>query len=365
MRDAGRSAVIEEAARTVAPLAVATFVVIGTVLSSQRPAVALAGATVAVLVPVVLAVRAVTGWALAAGLLVAAAGVVVVCHDDPANVGWFAICVVASWCALAASTATALTFGGLLMLVFVGQWLVSDESGWGAWIAGTAFTTVACIFARRQRLLLDQLREAQAGLADRARAEERNRIAGEMHDVIGHALTVSLLHVSSARLAMDEDPAEARASLEEAERLARRSLEEVRATVGLMRSGPATVTPLPGAADLEQLVESFRRAGAPVSLRVEGDPAGLPGTAALAVYRIAQEALTNAVRHAPGASAAVELSLTAEGTRLTVDSDGPPGRRTPDGVGLVGMRERAEAVGGRLSAGPHGDGWRVEAVLPA
>ena len=81
-----------------------------------------------------------------------------------------------------------------------------------------------------------QLREAQAGLAERARAEERNRIAGEMHDVIGHAMTVSLLHVSSARLALDEDPDEARRpSLAEAERLARQSLDEVRGVVGLMR----------------------------------------------------------------------------------------------------------------------------------
>ncbi|WP_322922050.1 sensor histidine kinase [Nocardioides renjunii] len=356
---------MDEAARRAAPLVVTVLVVIGAILSSQRPAVALAGATVAILVTVALAVRAASGWTLALGLSVAAAGVAVVCHDHPANLGWFTICVLVGWCAFAAPAAIALTFGGVLMLGFVGQWLVySDESGWGAWIAGTAFTAVACIFARRQRVLLDQLREAQAGLADRTRAEERNRIAAEMHDVIGHALTVSLLHVSSARLAMDEEPAEARASLEEAERLARRSLEEVRASVGLMRSGPADAAPLPGAGDLSELVESYRRAGAPVSLRVVGDPGALHATASLATYRIAQEALTNAVRHAPGARTEVELRVEGDATRLTVDSDGPPGRRTPDGVGLASMRERAEAVGGRLAAGPAGTGWRVEAVLP-
>ena len=94
---------------------------------------------------------------------------------------------------------------------FVGQWVAHDRrAGVGAWIAGTVFSGVACIFARRQQELLEQLREAQAGLADRAAAEERNRIAHELHDVIGHALTVSLLHITRARLALDEDPAEAR-----------------------------------------------------------------------------------------------------------------------------------------------------------
>ena len=112
-----------------------------------------------------------------------------------------------------------------------------------------------------------QLRAAQDELAERSRAEERNRIAAEVHDVIGHALTVSLLHIGGARLALDEDPQEARRSLSEAERLTRDSLEEVRATVGLMRTDlPDRRTPLPGAGDLPALVESFRRAGSDVEL---------------------------------------------------------------------------------------------------
>ncbi|WP_248579698.1 histidine kinase [Nocardioides sp. InS609-2] len=357
---------IDRAARTVAPAAVALFVVIGVLLSVQPKLLAAVAGLVAIAVCVVLSIRATTGWSLVVGALVAAAGVTVVCHTQPSNLGWFTVCVLAGWCALAASTTAAATYGGATVLGFVVQWLLlSDEPGWGAWIAGTVFTTVACVFARRQRVLLDQLREAQAGLADRTRAEERNRIAAEMHDVIGHALTVSLLHVSSARLAMDEDPAEARASLEEAERLARKSLDEVRATVGLMRSSSPDAVPLPGAADLGELVESFRRAGTPVSLEVVGDPAALTSTSALAVYRIVQEALTNVARHAPGSVTSVAVQIAAADTRVTIESDGPPARRTTDGVGLLGMRERAETVGGRLSAGPAGRGWRVEAVLPA
>jgi signal transduction histidine kinase len=255
-------------------------------------------------------------------------------------------------------------------VILCAQWLrISDEPGWGAWIAGTVFTTVVCVLARRQRALIEQLRDAQAGLAERTRAEERNRIAGEMHDVIGHALTVSLLHVSSARLALDDDPDVARASLAEAERLGQQSLAEVRQAVGMLRDQQAsTVAPMPGAAQLADLVEAFRRAGREVHLEIDGDPGRLTTTAGLTVYRIVQEALTNVVRHAPDATAWVHLAVLDDRTRLTVEDNGrtPAVRRgNRDGVGIISMRERAEAVGGRLTAAPAGIGWRVEAVLPA
>jgi len=351
--------------RAAAPAAMALFAVVGLALTSQSLEVALVGAGATLAASVLAGVRGSRGWELAAILAVASAGIVLVCNGDASNLGWFGLCVAIGWCAFRAASAPTVALGTVLLAAFVAQVVqVSDEPGWGAWIAGTLFTGVTCTFGRRQRELVDQLREAQAGLAERARAEERNRIAGEMHDVIGHALTVSLLHVSSARLAIEDDPDEARASLAEAERLARRSLEEVRATVGLMRSGSGDVAPLPGAADLGELVESFRRAGTPVDCEVEGDPATLPGTAGLAAYRIVQEALTNIVRHAPGSAASVRVSVGDEATRVVVDSDGAPARSTPEGAGVPGMRERAEAVGGRLTAGPREGGWRVEAVLP-
>jgi signal transduction histidine kinase len=189
-----------------------------------------------------------------------------------------------------------------------------------------------------------------------------------MHDVIGHALTVSLLHVSSARLAVEEDPAEAIASLAEAERLAQRSLAEVRAAVGLMRepADGATPPPMPGFGDVEELVESFRHAGTPVSYVVTGDPSRLTATTGLATYRILQEALTNVARHAPGCAARVEVIVDGPTARITVANASTDGVSVvgADGAGLIGMRERAEALGGRLDAGPGGDGWRVEAVLP-
>jgi signal transduction histidine kinase len=364
------TAMTERAGRIAAPAAVALFLVVGIVRSNQPAALALAAGTGSIALCVLLAIRSPTGWPLVTGLAVAAAGVTVVCNGNPSTLGWFTLCVLAGWAALYAPTPQAVALSAGMVVILCAQWIqISDEPGWGAWIAGTVFTTVVCVLARRQRALIEQLREAQAGLAERTRAEERNRIAGEMHDVIGHALTVSLLHVSSARLALDDDLDEARASLAEAERLGQQSLAEVRQAVGMLRDQQASsVSPMPGVAQLADLVDSFRRAGREMHLQIEGDPGMLTTTAGLTVYRIVQEALTNVVRHAPNATAWVHLAVLADRTLLTVEDDGGlPAVRAAEGngVGIISMRERAEAVGGRLAAGPAGIGWRVEAVLPA
>lgn len=356
---------MDRAARYLAPGAVALFVAVGLVVTPQPLELAVPAGLVSVAVAVALAARRLTGWALLAGLAVVAAGVVVIGNNESANLGWFALCVVMGWCVLGCSAVQAAVLGVALLPVYLAQVLQEPgELGWGAWVAGTVFTAVVCALGGQQRTLVDQLREAQAGLADRARAEERNRIAAEMHDVIGHALTVSLMHVSAARLAIEENPDEARAALAEAERLARSSLEEVRATVGLMRTTSGGAAPLPGAADLLELVESFRRAGTPVTCEVVGDPSMLAAATGLAAYRILQESLTNVVRHASGSPATVRLDLGGGGTRVVVDSAGAPDFPRQEGNGLLGMRERAEALGGRFTAGPNGSGWRVEAVLP-
>ncbi len=230
--------------------------------------------------------------------------------------------------------------------------------GWAAWIAGTVFTVVFALMARRQGQLIDELRAAQAGLADRARVEERNRIARELHDVIGHALTVSQLHVSSARLAVEEDPTQAVASLVEAERLGLQSLREVRQAVGLLREDgdPSATTPLPGAEQLPTLVDGFRRAGVDISYEVVGEPARLPATVAITVYRILQEALTNVARHAAGAATRVRIEVDPAQTVLTVDSMGEAGVNNHGGIGLSTMKERAEVLGGDLAAGPYRPG---------
>jgi signal transduction histidine kinase len=358
------TSVNDRAARIVAPATVALFGVIAVVLS-QRPAGTVVAAGVALAVVLAgLAWRRPDGWPLVAGLVAAGALVTVICHDQPANLGWFAVCALAAWAGYVLPPRLAVVIGGAAVLMFVGEWLgSSDDPGWGAWTAGTLLSAVSLTMVRRQRLLLEQLREAQAGLAQRAAAEERNRIAHDLHDVIGHALTVSLLHITSARLALAEDPDEAGEALAEAERLSRRSLADVRAVVGLMKD-PTATAPLPGVDQIGELVESFRRAGSVVECEVVGDLTRLTATKGLTVYRILQEALTNAVRHAPGSTALVRVEVDSDRTRVQVDSAGAPGPASVDGAGLAGMRERAEAMGGELSAGPAGSGWRVEAVLP-
>jgi signal transduction histidine kinase len=349
-------------------------------LNPSAPA-AVAGAVVAVgaAVPLVLGWRPALLYAA-----IATAGIAVLGDGRSSNIGWFAVCLLTGWCVLFGRRREGLAYWAALMVLFTVEWLaVSSDPGWGAWLAGTTLTAAFSLLVRRDRDLLRQLRQAQAVLAEQARTQERNRIARELHDIIGHTLTISLLHVQSARLAVQHDPADAERALAEAERLGRECLAEVRTAVGMLRRDdpagrPGTVPlsgplsgPLPDASDLPALVEQFRSAGADVTLTVEGDPARLPATTGLAVYRIAQEALTNAVKHAPGTPTEVRLAVSPAEVTLTADSRTArsPGAGSGTGLGLPGlgllsMRERAETLGGSCETGPGGRGWLVRARLP-
>ena len=139
--------------------------------------------------------------------------------------------------------------------------------------------------------------------------------------MIGHALTVSLLHITSARLALAEDPAEAGDALAQAERLAQQSLADVRAVVGLMKD-PTAPAPLPGVDEIDSLVESFRRAGTSIEYDVTGDLSRLTATEGLTVYRILQEALTNVARHAPALAGHGAPEVDDGQIRVQVDSSG-------------------------------------------
>jgi signal transduction histidine kinase len=296
---------------------------------------------------------------------VATAGVAVLGNGESTNVGWIAVCLIGIWCAVTGKRWEYLAYlaGTLILFGVEWRWIHADP-GWGAWIAGITFAVAAGALVRHERDLTAQLRAAQAGLAERARAEERNRIARELHDVIAHTLTVSLLHVSSARLAVEHGLGDAARSLAEAERLGRESLDEVRRAVGMLHQDgdSAQTAPLPGAGDLPSLIERYRAAGADATFAVDGDTARLPATTGLAVYRVLQEALTNAIKHAPGSQTAVRIEVAADDVRLDVDTSGAPG--TGSGLGLLNMLERAESLGGTCAAGPGGRGWLVTATFP-
>jgi signal transduction histidine kinase len=299
---------------------------------------------------------------------VATAGIAVFANAASNNIGWFAVCLLAGWCALTGNRRDGLAYWAGAMSLFAVEWLwIQPDPGWGAWLGGITLTVVFSLLIKHERDLATQLRKAQAGLAEQARTQERNRIARELHDVIGHTLTVSLLHVQSARLAVEHDPADAARALAEAERLGRECLAEVRMTVGMLRpdggddTGPGTA-PLPGIDRLPALIEGFRSAGADVTLTVEGETARMPAITGLAVYRIAAEALTNAVKHAPGSPTVVRLTVGAKTVMLTADSVAVPGTGT--GLGVASMRERAQSLGGSCEAAPGGRGWLVRATLP-
>ena len=298
----------------------------------------------------------------------ATAGIAVISGNRSANPVCFTICLLAGWCALVGGRGAGLVYWAPVIAWFAAEWIwVKPDPGWGAWIAGTTFTLCGGLLIRHQLELVAQLRAAQAGLAAKARVEERNRISRDLHDVIAHTLTVSLLHVMSARLAVKHDPDEAARALAEAERLGRESLDEVRQVVGMLRDpsdAAQRTTPLPDASGLPELVARFRAAGASITFSADGDTGRLPATIGLAVYRILQEALTNVIKHGAGAPATARLAVTAGTATLTVDSLGAPGADGVAGHGLLSMRERAESVGGTCEAGPSGAGWLVRARFP-
>jgi signal transduction histidine kinase len=329
---------------------------------SDRPADVVTGMVIAVAAGAPLFLirpRFVLAYAAAATV-----GVVLV-NATPGDIGWFALPVLGIWCVLSGGIRLGLVYLVGSVAVLGVEWLSADGAqGWGNWIAGTVLSVLAAALVRHELVLVERLRAAQRGLAERSRAEERNRIARELHDVIAHSLTVSLLHVSSARLAVEHDPADAARSLAEAERLGRESLDEVRATMGLLRarSGEAIAPPVPEAGDVARLVEQFRGAGADVSLVTEGKIVSLPATVGSTVYRILQEALTNAAKHAAGSTVLIRVVLERKRVDVQIFSRGEPGTGT--GFGLSSMKERAEAVGGTCTAGRSGQGWLVHASLP-
>jgi len=254
---------------------------------------------------------------------------------------------------------------------------VSDPIGAGNWI-GWYLGTLAGAFGgwavRTQRALVAELRDAQAELARQSARDERRRIAREIHDVIAHSLTVTMLHLSAARLAVRTDPGEAEEALLEAERVGRQSLADVRRTVDLLSAGDGggegTRAPLPGAADIAALVQQFAAAGLDVQLQVQGDAATVAPATGLGLYRIAQESLANVVKHAPGARVVVDLDINAQSVSLRVRNgaaDGVPGEApaAPGGFGIGGMAQRAALLGGTVEAGPHGGGWQVSVTVPA
>jgi signal transduction histidine kinase len=217
--------------------------------------------------------------------------------------------------------------------------------------------------ARLRRAEQDREREA-----DRRVAEERLRIARDMHDVLAHTVAAINVQAGVAADAIDTAPDRARAALATIRRQSRDAIAELKATVGVLRegAGEAPRAPVPGLAELDGLVDLAAAAGVEVEVSLAGAARPLPATVDLAAYRIVQESLTNVVRHAGASTAIVSVGFEPEAVVLEVRDDGRAGvNGTASGHGLAGMRERAAAVGGTLEAGAtRGGGFRVHATLP-
>ncbi|GGW31586.1 two-component sensor histidine kinase [Streptomyces xantholiticus] len=270
---------------------------------------------------------------------------------------------------MAVLTGSAMFFGS-------SPWYTQENLGIFAW---TGMAAAAGDAVRSRRAFVDAIRE-RAERAERTReeeagrrvAEERLRIARDLHDVVAHHIALVNVQAGVAAHVMDKRPDQAKEALAHVREASRSALNELRATVGLLRQSgdpEAPTEPAPGLAVLDELVTTFRQAGLPVEVaRADGGEVP-PAAVDLAAYRIIQEALTNVQKHA-GPDAKAEVSVVRVGSRLevTVIDNGLEEAKSPDdngGHGLLGMRERVTALGGTLTAGPrYGGGFRVQAILP-
>ena len=227
---------------------------------------------------------------------------------------------------------------------------------------------------RRRRLQADLLEDLAAKLkiereekARAAVAEERSRIARELHDVIAHSVSVMVVQAQAAQRLLEGEQSEARQALGSIETTGRQALTEMRRLLGILRRTDAEIAliPQPGLEHLETLIEQTREAGLPVELRVEGEPGPLPPGVDLTAYRIVQEALTNTLKHAGPAKAKVRIHYGNYALELEVSDDGAgKGKGEGTGQGLIGMQERVALYGGALESGNRDGGYLVRARLP-
>ncbi|MEI7033853.1 sensor histidine kinase [Streptomyces pratensis] len=282
---------------------------------------------------------------------------------------------------MGALTVVAMAFGST-------PWYSQENLGVFAW---TGMASAAGDAVRSRRAFVDAIRE-RAERAERTReeearrrvAEERLRIARDLHDVVAHHIALVNVQAGVAAHVMDRRPDQAKEALAHVREASRSALNELRVTVGLLRQQgdpEAPTEPAPGLAVLAELLDTFRNAGLPVEVACAAEGTRLPAAVDLAAYRVVQEALTNVRKHAgPGARAEVSVVRVGATVEITVldDGRGAPARRPASGAasraedgrdsgghGLVGMRERVTALGGALTAGPrYGGGFRVHAILP-
>jgi signal transduction histidine kinase len=248
--------------------------------------------------------------------------------------------------------------------------IVLDPGTFVAAVFLTAIPLLLGVLVRTRRASVRQLEEQELRHSgERALLEERQRIARELHDVVAHHMSVIAIQAEAAPYKTADPPAELVQSFGEIRASALTGLAELRRLLGVLRTGGPDTAPQPGLADLDGLLDSARSGGVTVTATISGDPVPLPGGVDLSAYRIVQEALSNALRHAPGSQVSLRVAYQRECLMLEVRNEGgshPPGPHAAGGGhGIVGMRERAAMLGGSLQVGPADDGaFLVSAILP-
>jgi signal transduction histidine kinase len=338
----------------------------GSVSGRERLAVAIAGPLMASTV----AVR--RRYPAAAGITAALIADVVAIAWKPPNTVSFGIAWLCSIYALTVWTTTRLFAIGVAVMALPPLMSVAIRGEPKGGASFTAITLAVMLLVRRvvgDRERRAQIAERERDLAAReAVVEERARIARELHDVIAHHVSMIVLQAGAERRVLDGANTSTREVLETVEHAGRSALTEMRRLLGMLRAdADEPLTPQPGLSEVPILVTQLREAGLPVELQVEGERRELPVGIELSAYRIVQEALTNALKHAGEARASVNIRYGSDSLELEIADDGT-GAMTPvssGGHGLVGMRERVALYGGRLDAGrrPSG-GFAVRVLLP-
>ena len=273
-----------------------------------------------------------------------------------------------------------LLLGAAFMMDSAGVFRVTTGIFWPLFLISIC---AGLLLHRARRIMVEEDRSAQLAVA-----EERVRIARELHDIVAHGVSLMTIQIAAARRVATKNPDTASESLEAAEQTGRQTLTELEGMLAVLRGADASIgaaartgqhpagdssltrSPLPRISDLESLVETVRQTGRTVNYNVLGDAPPLPSSVETTVYRLVQEALTNAVRYAGDTPIDIQVIFSPASITVFVDDEGPGvgNRRASGGSGhgLAGMRERLAAVGGSLEAGPRqpGPGWRVYATIP-
>jgi signal transduction histidine kinase len=314
---------------------------------------------------------------------------------------WPALAFLISFLALTAMWTSGYHTGGLPLILIIGMyWVAASGSvrelvaSLGVafvcvtallWTGGAPFTLVewtasavslgVAVALGRASRLRGEVAEARAHAAEEASlrraGEERLRVSGELHDIVGHSLGIIAVQAGVGHHLMEQEPARAAEALDHISRISRRSLDEMRSVVATLRSDPAAYEAPHGLDDVADLVATARETGLQVRLTLPDDPDSMPRQIGAAVYRVLREALTNVIRHARASAVQVTVELGTTSVDVSVRDDGEgatltAGVPSQSGHGIAVMRERVEALGGTLTAGPHPEGgFIVTATLPA